>query len=83
MESQQANTFRLQHISEIRKTIKDKKKRTHLSKKYNTGVKVVTIVDDDLAGFTIVLGSVGITLLSMAAVMSPVIIAIEATVLTA
>ena len=83
MESQQANTFHLQHISEIRKTIKDKKrKQTHLSKKYNTGVKVVTIVDDVLAAFTIVLGSVGITLLSMAAVMSPVIIAIEATSLT-
>jgi len=46
-------------------------------------VKVVTIVDDVLAGFTMVLGSVGITLLSTAAVTSPVIIAIEATALTA
>jgi len=46
-------------------------------------VKVVTIVDDVLAGFTMVLGSVGITLLSTAAITSPVIIAIEATALTA
>jgi len=46
-------------------------------------VKVVTIVDDVLAGFTMVLGSVGITLLSMAAVTSPVIIAIKDTALTA
>jgi len=84
MKSQQANTFRLQHISEIRKTINDeKRKRTHLSKKYHTGVKVVTIVDDVLGGFTIVLGSVGITLLSTAAVTSPVIIAREVTALTA
>ena len=87
MESQQANAFRLQHISEIRKTINDeKRKRTHLSKKYHRCVKVVTIVDDVLAGFTMVLGSVGklgITLLSTAAVTSPLIIAIEATALTA
>jgi len=56
MESQQSNTFRIQHISEIKKTINDEKmKRTHLSKKYHTGVKVVTIVDDVLAGFTMVL----------------------------
>jgi len=46
-------------------------------------VKVVTIVDDVLAGFTMVLGSVGITLLSTAAVTSPVIFAIEAIALTA
>jgi len=46
-------------------------------------VKVVTIVDDVLARFTMVLGSVGITLLSTAAVTSLVIIAIEATALTA
>jgi len=56
MESQQANTFHLQHISEIRKTINDeKRKRTHLSKKYHTGVKAVTIVDNVLTGFTMVL----------------------------
>jgi len=80
MESQQANTFRLQHISEIRKTINDeKRKRTHHSKKHHRCVKVVTIVDDVLAGFTMVLGSVGITLLSVAAITSPVIIAVEAT----
>ena len=42
-----------------------------------------TIADDVLAGFTMVLGSVGITLLSMAAVTSTVIIAIEAIALTA
>ena len=84
MESQQANTFCIQHISEIRKTINDeKRKQTHLSKKYHTGVKAVTIVDDVLAGFTMVLGSVGITLLSTTAVTSPIIIAIEATALTA
>jgi len=46
-------------------------------------VKVVTIVDNVLAGFTMVLGSVGITLLSTAAVTSPFIIAVEATALTA
>jgi len=46
-------------------------------------VKVITIVDDVLAGFTMVLGLVGITLLSTAAVTSPVIIAKEATAFTA
>jgi len=72
------------HVSFIRKTINhEKRKQTHLSKKYHTGVKAVTIVDDVLAGFTIILGSVGNTLLSTAAVTSPVIIAIEATALTA
>jgi len=76
--------FHLQHISEIRKTINnEKRKRTHLSKKYHRCVKVVTIVDNVLVGFTMVLGSVGITLLSTAAITSPVIIAIEATALTA
>jgi len=44
---------------------------------YHRCVKVVTIVDDVLARFTMVLGSVGITLLFTAAVTSPVIIAIE------
>jgi len=54
-------TFRLQHISEIRKTINDeRRKQTDLSKKYHRYVKVVTIVDDVLAGFTMGLGSVGL-----------------------
>jgi len=50
-------------------------------KKYHTCVKVVTIVDNVLAGFTMVLGSVGITLLPTAAITSSVMIAIEATAL--
>ena len=50
---------------------------------YHRCVKIVTIVEDVLAGFTMVLGSVRITLLFTAAVTSPVIIAIEATALTA
>jgi len=83
MENEQANSYRLQQISEIRKIIKDEiRKRTNLSKKYHRCVKVVTIVDDVLAGFTMVLGSVGIALLATAVVTSPVIIAIEATALT-
>jgi len=73
MESQEANTFCLQHISD------ERRKRTDLSKKYHMGVKVVTIVDDVLAGFTMVLGSLGITLLSTEAITSPFIIAIVAT----
>jgi len=51
--------FRLQNLSEIRKTInEERRKRTDLGKKCRKSVKVVAIVDNVLAGFTIILGSV-------------------------
>ena len=84
MESQQANTLVYNISVKLENTINnEERKQTHLSKKYHMCVKVVTIVDDVLAGFTMVLGSVGNTLLSTAAEMCPIIIAIEATALTA
>ena len=84
MENQSANEYRLQHISEIRKIIQDeRRKRVDLSKRYKKSVRIIAGVDDALAAFTMVLGSIGIALLASAVVTSPVIIAIEATALTA
>ena len=73
----EGHNYRLQKINEIKKEIEnEKKKRTHLSKKYHRAFRIITSVDSALQVSGIVLGAIGIGALTTIAG-APIAIACE------
>lgn len=76
--SHAAHAYRLEKINEIQKKIEqERNKRDALSKKYNKGIKIISVIDNVLVGFSMLLGVCGIGLLSTI-IAAPVTIAMEA-----
>jgi hypothetical protein len=73
-----AHAYRIEKINEIQKKIeRERDKRDALSRKYNKGIKIISVLDNVLVGFSMLLGVCGIGLLSTI-IAAPVTIAMEA-----
>lgn len=76
------HSYRLSNINEIQKTLEAEiQKRCKLCSKHHRMVEIISGVDNALVGLSLIVGAVGIGLLSTI-VAAPVVIGMEATVLT-
>jgi hypothetical protein len=77
------HSYRLSQIIEIKRTLEEEiQKRCDLSNGYRRSVKIISGVDNALAGLSLVVGAAGVGLLSTI-VAAPVVIGMEAVTLVA